>query len=265
MEEELGEYMDLNFDLTLAEGYKSGAQRIRRITEGWVGTNMFCPRCGNSKIKQFTNNRPVADFFCPQCGGQFELKSKNGGINGRVNAGAYKTMIERITSSTNPDFLFLTYSASAKCVKDLIIVPKHFFVPGIIEKRPPLALTAKRAGWVGCNILLSSIPEQGRVFVIQDGREIPRKDVIEKLKRSTNLSQGNIQSRGWLFDVLRCVNALPNDEFSLVEMYSGFEMNLSKIYLGNHNIKAKIRQQLQLLRDAGYIEFLGGGKYRKLH
>lgn len=65
--------------------------------------------------------------------------------------------------------------------------------------------------------------------------------------------------------MLRCVNALPNDEFSLVEMYSGFEMNLSKIYLGNHNIKAKIRQQLQLLRDAGYIEFLGGGKYRKLH
>jgi len=30
----------------------------------------------------------------------------------------------------------------------------------------------------------------------------------------------------------------------------------------NHNVKAKIRQQLQYLRDKGVIEFLGRGHYR---
>ena len=31
----------------------------------------------------------------------------------------------------------------------------------------------------------------------------------------------------------------------------------------NNNIRAKIRQQLQFLKDRGFIEFLGDGKYKK--
>ena len=42
------------------------------------------------------------------------------------------------------------------------MVPKHFFVPDIIEKRKPLAETARRAGWIGCNIVLKNIPNEGR-------------------------------------------------------------------------------------------------------
>jgi len=30
----------------------------------------------------------------------------------------------------------------------------------------------------------------------------------------------------------------------------------------NHHIKAKIRQQLQFLRDKGYLQFFGSGKYK---
>ncbi len=59
--------LNLCFDTALAVGYKSSSQCIRRMTEGWVTSNMFCPRCGNLKIEQFDNNRPVADFFCPTC------------------------------------------------------------------------------------------------------------------------------------------------------------------------------------------------------
>ena len=32
----------------------------------------------------------------------------------------------------------------------------------------------------------------------------------------------------------------------------------------NNNIRPKIRQQLQVLRDKGVIEFLGRGLYRKI-
>jgi len=42
-------------------------------------------------------------------------------------------------------------------VSNFLVVPKYFFVPGVIEKRKPLSATARRAGWIGCNIVLKSI------------------------------------------------------------------------------------------------------------
>ena len=74
-------------------------------------------------------------------------------------------MINRITSSDNPDLFVMQYSADLQVV-NLTLVPKFFFTPSIIEKRKPLSATAKRAGWVGCNILYSSIPKQGKITII---------------------------------------------------------------------------------------------------
>ena len=47
----------------------------------------------------------------------------------------------------------------------------------------------------------------------------------------------------------------------LQDMYS-FEKDLSAIHPENKNIKPKIRQQLQFLRNKGYHEFVEAGKYR---
>ena len=46
-------------------------------------------------------------------------------------------------------------------------------------------------------------------------------------------------------------------------MYN-FEDYFHKKFLNNNNVRAKIRQQLQILRDRKVIEFIGRGKYRKL-
>ena len=153
--------MDLYFDISLTDGYKSASQSSRRLTEDWVGKNMFCPRCGNPTIHHMKNNSPVGDFICSKCKNQYELKSKGGNFRGKVNDGAYETMIRRITSSSNPDFFFMSYLPRQGKVNDLFLVPKHFFIPNIIERRKPLSDTARRAGWVGCNILLNHIPQQG--------------------------------------------------------------------------------------------------------
>lgn len=254
--------MDLHFNTGLATAYHSKSQIARVLTENWVAENMYCPRCGCPKIEHFKNNRPVADFYCPRCATQFELKSKSGRIGEKVNDGAYETMIERITSRENPDFLFMGYSMRTFSVNDLVLVPRHFFVPGMIEKRKPLAPTAKRAGWVGCNILLSQIPMQGRVCVICDGHIEHKNSVIAKIKQAQELRVDNLVGRGWLFDVLNCINAIPLTEFELNDMYQ-FEIVLAKKHPENHNIRPKIRQQLQFLRDKGMIEFVGEGKYRK--
>lgn len=70
-------------------------------------------------------------------------------------------------------------------------------------------------------------------------------------------------SRGWLFDVLYCINSIKHNIFKLDEVYK-FQNYLKEKHTHNNNIKAKIRQQLQFLRDKGHIEFLGNGTYKKV-
>ena len=94
--------MNLRMDNKIAEQYNSNSQKIRVITEQWVNDNLFCPYCGKAHIAHFENNRPVADFYCPDCAEEYELKSKNGTIENKINDGAYDTMIQRIVSINNP-------------------------------------------------------------------------------------------------------------------------------------------------------------------
>ncbi|MGN0539457.1 MAG: DpnI domain-containing protein [Candidatus Fimenecus sp.] len=255
--------MNLTFDIQSTEKYHSASQITRVLTETWVHENMYCPRCGNLTINRFENNRPVADFFCPACRNEYELKSKSGSLSKKVNDGAYETMIKRITSNQNPDFFFMNYSKTEHKVKDFIIVPKHFFTPSIIEKRKPLAPTARRAGWVGCNILVGKIPTQGKIPIISNGNVLDKNNIIKQVNRSRKLETSSLESRGWLMDVLNCVNTVEDNEFSLSQIYI-FENELQEKHPNNNNVKPKIRQQLQFLRDKGFIEFLGNGKYKKI-
>lgn len=250
-------------DGRIAERYSSNAQKIRIITETWVGGNVFCPYCGNQYIDHFGNNRPVADFFCPICEEEYELKSKGASITNKVNDGAYSTMMERISSVNNPNFFFMQYNKRNLNVENFVIVPKHFFSSDIIEKRNPLAETARRAGWVGCNILLNQIPDEGRIFIVRNGKEIPLEQVISRVQRTVFMRQYKLNMRGWIIDILNCVNRIGDKVFTLEQMYD-FEDVLAVKYPENHHIKDKIRQQLQILRDNGIIEFLGKGRYRRL-
>ena len=172
-------------------------------------------------------------------------------------------MIERIEAINNPNFFFLQYSKRELNVKNLIVVPKHFFVPEIIEKRKPLATTARRAGWVGCNIILKNIPQEGLIYVVKDEKEQPIDDIINKINRTNFIKQYKLDGRGWILDILNCINKIEEQNFSLDQVYA-FENVLAEKHPGNHHIKDKIRQQLQLLRDKGIIEFNGRGKYSKI-
>lgn len=176
--------------------------------------------------------------------------------------GAYQTMIGRIQSSEVPNFFALTYDAQRSCVRGLVAIPSHFFSPSVIERRKPLADTARRAGWTGCNILLGQIPKSGRVAVVVNGVPVRKTDVLAAWKRMLFIrEQVKPERRGWLLDVIRCVEKLDEQEFSLADIYK-YETELQRLYPNNRNIRPKVRQQFQLLRDAGYLEFLGRGNYR---
>lgn len=66
----------------------------------------------------------------------------------------------------------------------------------------------------------------------------------------------------WASDVWACVKRL-GETFTLEDIYR-HEKHLARLHPDNRNIRAKIRQQLQVLRDEGFIEFTGRGRYRRI-
>lgn len=253
--------MKLSFNTKFAEGYKSKSQIARVLSENWVKENSYCPCCGGIELNEYENNRPVADFFCKKCDEDFELKSKNGKLSSVINDGAYYAMIERINSNKNPNFFFLTYSKNW-IVENFIIIPKQFFTPEIIIKRNSLKETAKRAGWIGCNINISNIAEVGKIFLIKDSKIIDKKVVENSFNKTLFLRDKKTDAKGWLLDVMLCVDAIHSNVFTLDDIYQ-FENKLKLKYPNNNFIRDKIRQQLQVLRDKGIIEFIGRGNYKK--
>lgn len=252
--------MHLDFNPALASGYRSPSQIIRVLSEAWVKDNAYCPHCSTEPLFEFANNQPVADFYCAHCKEQFELKSKKEKLSHVINDGAYATMLERINSENNPSFFFLTYSKQLS-VNNFLIIPKHFFKPTMIIKRKPLPPTARRAGWVGCNIDLRQVPESGKVFLVKNQQVIARDNVTQQFQQTLFLREQSIASRGWTLDIWQCIDRL-DSKFSLNQVYL-FANELQLKHPENQHIHAKIRQQLQILRDKGVIEFLGRGNYRK--
>lgn len=241
--------------------FESASQKARVTTERWAASWLFCPNCGERGLGQFANNSKVADFYCTACREEYDLKSTKGRFGRKVVDGAYGAMRERLAARNNPNFLLLTYDAATLSATDLMVIPKHFFTSDIIEQRKPLADTARRAGWVGCNIVLDRIPPSGRIFLLKDRAPTPRSLVLEQWRRTLFLREAPLAARGWLVEVMNAVESLGRAAFTLDDVY-GQEARLQALYPANRNVRPKIRQQLQVLRDRGYLEFVGGGAYR---
>lgn len=252
--------MLLSLERHLAERYTSASQKIRVLTEAWVGRQAYCPSCGQS-LSQYANNEPVADFLCKACDENYELKSKRGMLGARIVDGAYRTMMERLQASTNPNLFLLNYDERRLDVLDFLVVPKHFFVPEMIEQRTPLSITARRAGWTGCNILLNGIPKTGKIFFVRGGVVIPKGDVLAEWRKTLFLRDPHsVSGRTWAIDIMKCIEQFGTAAFTLDKVYA-FEPVLRRQHPENRFVKAKIRQQLQVLRDKGYLRFVTRGRY----
>ena len=253
--------MNLGFE-DASVSFDSGSQNARVWTEQWVRAWLFCPNCGATKLSGYERNRPVADFYCETCSEEFELKSQKAKFGRKVVDGAFGTMCERLAASNNPNLILMRYDLAQFGVTDLFLVPKQFFVRDIIEERKPLAPTARRAGWVGCNILISEIPETGKIHVVRNGERAPKLLVMEQWQSTLFLRRQGLTRRGWLIEVMKCVDLIGPSTFTLEDVYV-HEQRLSAIYPDNRNVRPKIRQQLQVLRNNGYLDFVGRGRYRR--
>jgi type II restriction enzyme len=79
--------------------------------------------------------------------------------------------------------------------------------------------------------------------------------------RDRPLEKLKVEKRGRTLDVLQVVQSLGKREFTLADVYAHTH-DLAKLHPKNAHIPDKIRQQLQVLRDLGLMEFLGSGSYR---
>lgn len=251
--------MNLKNYLELSTSYKSNSQKARIFTEPFVEENFYCPYCGANLIS-CKNNDKVRDFDCSKCNENYELKSKQGKSLGKiVPDGKYQTMIERITDNSNPNFYFLNYDKDNFDVINFCAVPNYFFTPNIIIPRKNGI--PNRPNYIMCNIDISGIPNSGKIFYIKDREIISKSKVIEDWNKTLFLRESsNIQVKGWLLDIMQCIEKLGENSFSLNDLYS-FENYLKTKHPENNNIQAKIRQQLQVLRDKGFLTFTTRGKY----
>src|SRR6266849_11039127 len=252
--------MNLQFSIDLAANYKAGPQIARVLSEHWCSRELYCPACDSNCMSPSRVNTPGFDFTCPKCEQVFQLKSSRAWSPKKIVDAGYNAMIRAIRSDKAPHLLLLQYT-SEWCIQNLLLIPRMFFSESVIEKRKPLSPTARRAGWVGCNILLSGIPEDGKIAIVSAGVPEPEQQVRQEFDRVRGLAELPPSLRGWTVDVLNAIRRLGKSQFSLQELYQ-LEPALQAAHPHNRNVRPKIRQQLQVLRDLRILEFTGEGTYR---
>lgn len=253
--------MDLRLPVTGRDRYKSASQRARVSTEPWGAENLYCPACDSQHIESLPPNTPALDFSCPSCQALFQLKSKSGSFGRRVQDGAFSSMRRTILMDRTPNLFLLRYSLVDLMVRDVLLIPRFVFSLSFLEERKPLSAKAERAGWVGCNFLLDRIPQDARIAVIAEGKPVAVSSVRRAYERLRPLEKLKVEKRGWTLDVLQVVRSLKETHFTLADVY-GHAGELGKLHPNNRHVCAKIRQQLQVLRDLGLLDFLGPGSYR---
>ncbi len=249
--------MNLQMPAALGANYRSPAQQARVITESWMSDQGYCPACLSTLIRA-TNNSKAVDFGCSQCEVEYQLKSAKSKFGPRVSDGAYETMLAAVRSDNCPALVLMHYRPSDWQVRDLVIIPPFALTEQAIIPRKPLASTARRAGWVGCRIDLSRIAPQARVNVVQSGVVKDQSAVADSYARLKPLQSIKVSQRGWAMAVLNGIQSLGLKRFTTQDAYQ-LQAIMERIFPGNRNIRPKIRQQLQVLRDMGLLLHLERG------
>ena len=115
---------------------------------------------------------------------------------------------------------------------------------------------------------------------------ISETEVREQFRRLKPLKEISAAQRGWTLDVLYIVRRLPlkvGDEVTSLKLKTGkglslltssptreftnedvhaFARELGKLHPGNRHVRDKIRQQLQVLRDTGFLIHTGSDRWR---
>ena len=171
-------------------------------------------------------------------------------------------MMKAYHNDEMPSFYFMRYELTTWRVRNLLLVPRFAFPPSAIIKRNPTTPKGRSKPWIGCNLALNRVPGSARIQVVNEGAISSLAEVRERFSLVRKQVEGlSAKQRGWRLDVLRVIQSLGQKEFSTSEAYA-FERELEQLHPGNRNIKAKIRQQLQELRDRNLLLHIDRNRWR---
>jgi type II restriction enzyme len=263
----------------LSAAYKSGSQRARVVTESWGEHNLYCPNCSSAKLNRLAHNTQASDFCCPKCSFWFQLKGQKTPIGNSITDGAYESMMRAIRTDAAPSYYFMHYDLRTWTVRNLLLVPHFAFPPSAIVKRNPLAATARRAGWVGCNFALDRIPVDARIEIIStrknsgranmltsksnqslltsaatEIRITPPEEVREKFRRIKPLKELSITQRGWTLDVLNIVRRISESRRGGLPRQSQTEAGHATLTITNADVYAHERELSQLHPDNRHVK-----------
>ena len=166
--------ISLQFDPTLAFGYTSKSQMARIMMETWAEMNLYCLSCSSDRLKRLPANTPLSDFSCPSCEREYQLKAKDGRFAGIVPGAEYKKMVAAARSGSVPEYFLAEYDTRWSMLVWVRALPGSRIQAERIIARKPLSDTARRKGWVGCNIDVAGIPTVDIVAPKAEERKLAR-------------------------------------------------------------------------------------------
>jgi len=256
--------MQLVCNPALGDHLTRNTQRARVISEGWFALQGYCLNCDSPKLEATTAGTIARDFECPVCGQPYELKSAAKAHTRIVQDGGFDAMMRRIKAQEAPALMLMHYAPDWS-VKRLVAVHPVFLTPAVIRKRPKPHLRPKtgQAYWM-CDLDLTAIPPDGKIVVVGEGVARSHAATRKDFRESLRFGDVPLAKRGWAALVLAAVRKIGKREFTLAEVYA-HEDAMHAAYPENSHVRPKIRQQMQVLRDLGYVEFLSQrGEYRLL-
>ena len=145
-------------DFSVAAPFVSAAQAARVALETWASFNLYCLDCTSDALDRLPNNTPVADFKCYACGRFYQLKAKDGRFGLRIAGAAYQPTIDSIRRGAMPEHIFVEFDKRFNTVVFVNAIPGRLITEDRVVPRKPLSVKARRAGWQGCNIVISGLP-----------------------------------------------------------------------------------------------------------
>ena len=160
--------MDLNeiiASVTKKYNWTSESRIVGEACEEYVMNNIQCARCNNNNFEKCKINEKSKDLICKNCNQKYQIKAKSATqkeINNitttktfKTIGGEYSTTINNINE--NIDYLIILYEKHSYKIKSILYIKSDNININCIMPRKPLSLTAKRAGWQGCNLLFNNI------------------------------------------------------------------------------------------------------------
>lgn len=199
----------------------------------------FCPKCGAAIVEGY--------MFCIGCG-EF------------LPAILDDEEVQVPEAPAEPDI-------QLDAVLDMVMEAEKKSAEAPAAKEPPKPVEAPAAKKQAKPVEASAVTEPPRPAATKKSAKTSAKPATPPVATRGQTSStetpttDNAKPRGWFNDV-RSVMERMGDEFTLQDMYA-YEDELAAKYPSNRNVRAQIRHQLQVLRDKGYVEFLGKGRYRK--